>query len=236
MASVAELKESFFAESDKAQAIMKTLLRHFLSLVTATFTCGLVASGQEQATKPAAVQIPVIQMENVPLSVAIENLAIQAEINSTIDPEITDKVSTPVTLRWENMTTKAALARLLKERGLFVVENPQTGVFKITVTNSPPRVFDKELFNGSKEIIPMIRLMDAPLKMAFTDLGTKAGLKLELDAELSDSSKPFKEQILVSVRFGNLTAGQALAAVCDQYNLRIAKSENSGVWRVSRGK
>jgi hypothetical protein len=215
---------------------MKKLLKHLLSVIIAIFACGLVADGQEQTAKSTEAQIPLIQMANVPLSAAIENLALQAEINSTIDPKITDKVWTPVTLRWENVTASEALARLLKERGLFRVENPQTGVIKITTTNSPPRTFDKELFSSLKEVIPMIRMMDVPLNMAFKDLGTKANLKLELDTELSDPSKPFKEQTSVSVKFRNLTAGQALAAICDQYDLQIAKSENAGVWRVSREK
>ena len=236
MASVAEFKESSFAESDQVETIMKTLLKHLLPVVTATFACSLAADGQEQGTKPAAAQFPVIQMQNVPLSVALENLARQAAINFTIDSKITDKVSTPVTLRWENMTASNALVRLLKERELFIVDNPQTGVSKVTATNSPPRVFEKELFSGSKDVIPWIQLMDAPLKTAFADLGTKAGLKLELDADLANPSKPFKEQIFVSVRFENLTGGQALAAVCDQHNLQIAKSENGEVWRISRGK
>jgi len=215
---------------------MKTLLKHLLLVVTATFACGLAADGQEQGTKSAAAQVPIIQMQNVPLSVALENLARQAAINFTIDSKVTDKISTPVTFRWENMTASNALVRLLKEQALFKVDNPQTGVSKVTATNSPPRVFDKELFNGSKEVIPWIQLMDAPLKVAVTDLGTKAGLKLDLDAELTSPSKPFKEQVFVSVRFENLTGGQALAAVCDQYNLQIAKSENGEVWRISRGK
>jgi len=215
---------------------MKTILKHRLPVVAAMFVCGLIVNGQEQRAKPSEPQIPLVQLENVPLPVAIENLAILAEINSTMDPKLTDKAWTPVTLRWENVTASEALARLLNERGLFMVENPQTGVIKITTTNSPPRAFDKELFNSSKEVIPLIRMSDVPLNMAFTDLGTKASLKLELDPELSNPSMPFRERISVSVRFRNLTASQALAAICDQYDLQIAKSSAPGIWRIARGK
>jgi hypothetical protein len=212
---------------------MKTHPRRLCLIATVMFISGPVANGQEHQNKPAQPSVPAIQMQDVPLSITIENLARQAEINLTIDPKVSEQSPTPVTLRWENMTASNALVRLLKERGLFMVENPQTSVRKIMVTNSPPRVFDKELFNSSQELIPMIRMMDTPLKMALSDLGTKAGLKLELDAALLN---PSRDQVFVSVRFDNLTGAQAVAAICDQHNLQITKSEQAGVWRVSRGK
>jgi type II secretory pathway component GspD/PulD (secretin) len=217
---------------------MKTHLRGLWLIVTATSFCGPVANGQEQGNKPAQSSVPVIQMQDVPLTMVIENLGRQAGTNFMIDPRITDdgRGNTPVTLRWENMTAMDALARLLKERGLFIVENPQTRVVKITVTNSPPRVFEKELLDSSKDVIPLIQMMDVPLDAALANLAKQAKVELKLDGKLSDPSKPIGGQLSVSLRFENLTAAQALAAICDVYDLQITKSEPAGVWRVSRGK
>ena len=58
---------------------------HFVGV---TLICTVMARGQDQTSKPDEPQIPLIQMENVPLSAAIENLAVQAGINLTIDPKI----------------------------------------------------------------------------------------------------------------------------------------------------
>ena len=212
---------------------MKTLLKRSC-LVGTTLVCGLIANGQEQPRKPQP-SIPLIQMQEVPLSVAIENLARQAEINLTIDPKVTAQSSTPVNIRWENLTAKGALDRLLKERGLFMVENPQTSVLKITVTNSPPRVFAKELLDSSKDVIPLIRMSDVPLEAALANLARQAKVELKLDGELSDAPTP-GGQIVVSVSFKNLTASQALAAICDVYDLQITKSGQAGAWRISRSK
>jgi hypothetical protein len=207
-------------------------------VIAIAFVFGQFISAQNPTE--TAQQIPVIQFENVPLMAAIENLGQQAEFNFTIDPKIAATgiatAATPITIRWENLTAKQALARVLKERGLFLVENPQTGVAKITVTNSSPRVFTKEFMESSTNVIAMIRMSDAPLEEALANFGGKAGLKFQLDPKLSDSSKPFSDQIFVSVRFSNLTACQAVAAICDQHNLEIAKSEKAGVWTVSPGK
>ena len=215
---------------------MKTFIRRLCLLVGATFICSMVANGQDQTSKLDEPRIPLIQMENVPLSAAIENLAVQAGIGLTIDPKVGAADRPPVSLRWENLTAEEAIARLLKERGLFMVKNPQTSVTKITTTNTPPRVFDKELIQSSKEAIPLIQMQDVPLEIALANLAKTAGLKLEIDAELSSPPRPFNERISVSVRFKNLTAGQAVAAICDQYNLKIVRSETGEVWRVSPGK
>ena len=207
---------------------MKTHLKRLCVIAAATLVGSLVVNGQ----------IPVIQMQDVPLTVAIDNLGRQAGTNFMIDPKITDsgRPNAPVTLRWENMTAMNALARLLKERGLFLVENPQTSVLKIAVTNSPPRVFEKDLFSSSKDVIPLIQMMVVPIEAALANLAKQAKVELELDSKLSNPSKPFGGQISVSLRFENLTAAQALAAICDVYDLQITKSDKAGVWRVSKTK
>src|SRR6186713_2759320 len=111
------------------------------------FVSTWVACGQNLPGQPAEQGVPTIRFENIPLTVAIDNLGRTAGYNFTIDPKIASagntNTATPINVRWENLTAKKALDRILKERGLFLVENPQTGVAKITVTNSPARVFDK---------------------------------------------------------------------------------------------
>src|SRR5678815_3019250 len=92
---------------------MKALLKSVGVVVVMAFAYAPAASVQAQSDKPAAPQIPLIQMQDVPLSVAIENLAVQAEINFTTDPKVTEQTSTPVTVRWENLTARGALERLL---------------------------------------------------------------------------------------------------------------------------
>ncbi len=206
--------------------------------VVMTFAVGSVVWGQT-ATKTEP-QIPLIQFDNCPLLAAIENLAREAEFNITIDPQIAAAGSPTsaslLTGRWENLTAKEALDRILKARGLFLVANPQTGVNKVTATNSPPRVFAKDFVESSKDVIPLIRMDYAPLEVAMADLGAKAGMTFQLNPKLSDPSKPSTGRISVSVRFSNLTASQAVAAICDQHNLEITKSDKTGVWAVSPGK
>src|SRR5690242_8369698 len=77
--------------------------------------------------------IPVLQMEGVPLTTVIENLALLSGQNYLFDPRAYGPapngpyhdrngriISEPLlTFTWKNMTAKQALARLLKENDLY---------------------------------------------------------------------------------------------------------------------
>ena len=72
-------------------------------------------------------EIPLIQFEDVPVTIGIENLARQAGIKYSLDPEIgydqpdqngQIKPEPIVSLRWENITARQALLALLNHCGL----------------------------------------------------------------------------------------------------------------------
>ena len=96
----------------------------------------------EAAVSPAAV-IPLIQLQEVELTKAIENLARQAGLNYILDPKVpfgqpdpqTGKVlpQPMITLRWENLTAEQALMGLLTTYSLQIVEDPKTRISRITV-------------------------------------------------------------------------------------------------------
>lgn len=68
--------------------------------------------------------IPLVQLEKVPLTEAIRQIARQARLNVILDP----KLSAPpysemtVSVRWENVTAGDALVALLDNYGLIMVE------------------------------------------------------------------------------------------------------------------
>ena len=90
---------------------------------------------------PAAVVIPTIVMDEVPLTDAIKNLARQAGLNYILDPKVTfgptgadGKVTVPnISIRWENVTAEQALNTLLTTYSLQLVEDPKTRIARITI-------------------------------------------------------------------------------------------------------
>ena len=90
---------------------------------------------------PTGAVIPLIVMDEVPLSDAIKNLARQANINYLLDPKIpfgqpdaSGKVIQPnVSIRWENVTPEQALFALLNNYNLQLIEDPKTHIGRVTV-------------------------------------------------------------------------------------------------------
>lgn len=101
---------------------------------------------------PTTASIPLIEFQDVPLTVAIENLARQAGINYLLDPKIgygqpdqsgQIKVEPTLSIRWENVTAEQALLALLNNYDLQLVRDPQTKIARITMrdpTAPPPLI------------------------------------------------------------------------------------------------
>lgn len=86
--------------------------------------------------------IPLIEFQDVPLTVAIENLARQAGINYLLDPKIgfgqadangQVKPEPNLSIRWENVTAEQALVALLNNYDLQLVQDPRTKIARISM-------------------------------------------------------------------------------------------------------
>jgi type II secretory pathway component GspD/PulD (secretin) len=91
--------------------------------------------------QPGAI-IPLIIMDDVPLTDAIRNLARQAGLNYMLDPRISfgqsgadgKPIAQPsVSIRWENVTASQALQALLNNYSLQTVEDPKSRIARVTV-------------------------------------------------------------------------------------------------------
>lgn len=110
------------------------------------------AVGNATGAPAVAATIPLIEFQDVPLTVAIENLARQAGINYLLDPKIgfgqpdqngQIKVEPTLSIRWENVTAEQALLALLNNYDLQLVQDPRTKIARISTkdpTAPPPLV------------------------------------------------------------------------------------------------
>src|SRR5208282_3615142 len=97
------------------------------------------AKAASSSLQPGVV-IPLIVMDDVPLTDAIRNLARQSGINYMLDPRIGFGQVGPdgrptaqpnVSIRWENVTAEQALAALLNNYTLQMVEDPKSRIARI---------------------------------------------------------------------------------------------------------
>jgi type II secretory pathway component GspD/PulD (secretin) len=94
-----------------------------------------------EAHDPNAV-IPLIVMDEVPLTDAIKNLARQANLNYMLDPKINYGAADAngvvhqapsISLRWENLTANQALNAVLTTYNLTMNEDPKTHIALISI-------------------------------------------------------------------------------------------------------
>ncbi len=104
---------------------------------------------QAQAAAPAADQpkaeaapappanpnepVPLIVIDEVPLTDAIRNLARQSNLNFQFDPRITSTNQPNVSIRFENVTAQEALTAVLENYNLALVKDPKAKIARITV-------------------------------------------------------------------------------------------------------
>ena len=108
---------------------------------TAAATATAPTATGDTNTAPGAL-IPLIVMDDVPLTDAIKNLARQAGLNYMLDPKVSfgqvgpDGRPAPqpnVSIRWENVTAQQALSALLNNYSLQLVEDPKSKIARIMV-------------------------------------------------------------------------------------------------------
>ena len=99
------------------------------------------APADNAAAQPGSV-IPLIVMDDVPLTDAIRNLARQAKLNYMLDPKIGFGQAGPdgkvvpqpsVSIRWENITAEQALNALLNNYSLQLVEDSKSKIARVAI-------------------------------------------------------------------------------------------------------
>jgi hypothetical protein len=197
----------------------------------------------------AAAGVQSIHFQTVPISSAIENLSRLAGINYIIDPKLfvaADGRYMPepvITLNWQNYTAADALARILKENQLVMSTNAFTTVVRITGTNTVAHPVDAKLLgDDTNGIIPTISFSDVPLNAALTSLIGMAHINAVLDPQLSGNAPPQPPDYklvmmpMMSLRWHDLTARQALVEICEVYGLVLVKGPTPDSVVIKYGK
>jgi len=179
------------------------------------------------------IDAPLSEMDGVPLTSAIRNLAREMELNIIIDPAVPGanfgggrRLREPIIrARCPNMSAEQELRALLREHQLILVTNPVTTVARVApgsraVKPVPANTVGVE----TNEVVPLIVIDDVPLVDAIRNLARQAALEVRFDQKVMRALECDSE---VSIRWENLTARQALAALIDNYGLVMVEERTS---------
>ena len=97
-------------------------------------------TGADVAGGAAGDVVPLIVIEDVPLTDAIRNLARQSNLNFQFDPRLAASNQPNVSIRFENVTAQEALNAVLENYNLTLIKDPKSKIARITVrVNQHPR-------------------------------------------------------------------------------------------------
>ncbi len=85
------------------------------------------------------------------------------------------------------------------------------------------------------DIVPLIVIDEVPLTDAIRNLARQSSLNFQFDPRITATGMDGKptNQPNVSIRFENVTAGEALQAVLDNYNLTLVKDSKTRIARIT---
>jgi hypothetical protein len=215
--------------------ILMKLLQYLFVGCALVFWLGILWIGKwsAQVEPDAVIDAPLSEMDGVPLTSAIRNLAREMELNIIIDPAVPGSGFVPgrrlkeplITGRCPNMTSEQEMRALLKENQLVLVTNPVTTVARVAPgTRMVKPVRASAVGVKTNEVVPLIVIDDVPLEDAIRNLARQVRLDVMFDRKVI---RAFEHDSNISVRWENLTAQQALTALIDNYSL-VMVEERTG--------
>jgi hypothetical protein len=168
--------------------------------------------------------IPMIQMEDVPLTEAIQKIARMGKIDYTLDPKIpygkpgADKKKVPepaINIGWKNVTARQALSALLNNYGLVLVEGNGTSPALVTVKSDVVR---------SDEIVQLLtRISEQSTgSLQGPSLSLKGPQLITFYAASTNAIKPVRVLVRTNKKLSTVEAG----------NLCAVNTAGSGRWKV----
>jgi hypothetical protein len=198
--------------------------------------------------------IPLIEFQDVPVTVGLENLARQAGINYLLDPRISfgvpdengESVPEPLlNLYWQNITAAQAFIAVCESCGFAMIRLPGTSIFLLRAQHHPVKFVDASLFGpGTNGVpvaqtnkIPLIEFQGVPLTAAFENLARQARIQYMLDPSVGygrpDENGETKPEPILSFRLENVTAAEAFMALCANYDMAVTRDPATGVLRLA---
>jgi type II secretory pathway component GspD/PulD (secretin) len=169
--------------------------------VTSSEATAVVAPAATVALSESIPTIPLIVMDEVPLTDAVKNLARQANINYMLDPRIAFGQVGPdgkvipqpvVSIRWENVTAEQALYALLNNYNLQLVSDSKTKIARVTVKDPAApdpletRIIQLKFASPSNVLVAVHSLLTDKRSKVVGDIRTSQLVVLATEKEMTE--------------------------------------------------
>jgi len=211
-----------------------------------TYTNQVVNPGDAKLLGEDTNIIPIIKLQDVPITTFLENLARLAGISYALDPKIgygmpdkygQIKTEPTLSLRWAHITATQALIAICENYDLVILKDPTSSIVLIRAKNHPITNFsDAGLLESDTNEAGLVQMQDVRLDNALRQLAKKANIEVSLDPALSGDNITSKDGIapqpVLSFRWEGFTPMQAIIALCENYDYVIAKDSATDIIRI----
>jgi len=172
-------------------------------------------------------------------SILIIGLAsiILAKAQTESEPAIPDATPVAATVAAEPAAEPAAVAPAAAEPAAAEPAAAEPTVAEPVAAVSGDEPADDSMNKPAPVTIPQIKFSDVPLTTAIENLARLAGINYMLDPKigygLPDANGVIKTEPVLSIRWENITAENALLALLDNYNLQLAHDKRTGIDRIT---
>ena len=237
-------------------ALSRLLEEHHLVLAEDPFTTvGRVTYAKQLVSMVDAGMLggdtnePVpIKFQDVPITVGLANLAQAAHMNYLLDPQISygraengGQIQSEPTLSfdWNHVTPKQAFVAICENYGLAIFREPTSNILLVRAEgHSVTNFVDANLLGDDTNRIPLVEFRDIQPVELLKKLIQLAHINAALDSNVfghfDPATKIFSSPSPTTVRWENITARQAIAALCENYDLVVTK-DAAGVLQIKPG-
>jgi type II secretory pathway component GspD/PulD (secretin) len=186
--------------------------------------------------------------------------AARAALQQTLSPSQADTATNPVDAS-ATTTNSVTTVTTVATTNIAATVTATNGVATVTTTNSATTVATTETVTSPAtnvttveappaEVvpaapaapaaavgIPLIQFSDVPLTTAIENLARQAGINYMLDPKIAygqpDQNGVVKTEPILSIRWENISAENALLALLDNYGLQLIRTQNTGIARIT---
>jgi type II secretory pathway component GspD/PulD (secretin) len=201
--------------------------------------------GTSTANPPAAPAVtanesPNVTTTNEPADTSAATPPAAPVVSAPESPSTTTSSVTTSTVTTTNETADTSAATPPAAPVVSAPESPSTTTSSVTtstVTTTNETASTANSQPSAPPSIPLIQFQDVPITTAIENLARQAGINYLLDPKIGygqpDQNGQIKPEPTLSIRWENVTAGQALMALLDNYGLQLNEDRKTQIARIT---
>jgi type II secretory pathway component GspD/PulD (secretin) len=200
----------------------------------------VVSAPESPSTTTSSVTTSTVTTTNETADTSAATPPAAPVVSAPESPSTTTSSVTTSTVTTTNETADTSAATPPAAPVVSAPESPSTTTSSVTtstVTTTNETASTANSQPSAPPSIPLIQFQDVPITTAIENLARQAGINYLLDPKIGygqpDQNGQIKPEPTLSIRWENVTAGQALMALLDNYGLQLNEDRKTQIARIT---